>query len=593
MKLDILDTTLRDGRQCAGVSFSPEEMLAVVHELDALGVTYIEAGDFDAGGAELDRLRRAAAEPLKNARVVAFGSTRRPKTRAEDDKTLLAAAQLSVRTVSIYGKAWTRHVADVLGTTPEENLAMIADTVGFFVRRGIEVLFDAEHFFDGYADNARYALDAVGAALDAGASAVILCDTNGGMLPDSVAVAVGGARARFPHAKLGIHCHNDLGMAVACTVAAVTEGCCHVQGTISGVGERCGNANLCTLLPLLELKLGFTTVGRDNLRSLSRRARRITELENRSFDEHEPFVGAFAFAHKAGSHIDAALKSQRATQQIDPADVGGERTFLISGLSGRAAVRELVADCRRIFDADGRGTKGGLKTSACGGEPVCDASASACGDSPAQISAPACGTITSADIDAPAHDAGMPACAAASASCGKCSAPPDKYSPEVEAVLARLKASEAAGYTYENAEASALLLSADALGLRRTPFSVLAYTVSDTGGARGRSVTATVKLEVGGVTELTAGEGNGPVNALDAAMRRALARFWPELAAVRLSDYRVRVLDGAAATGAVVRVLIETTDGAEVWRTVGVSEDIIEASILALTDAFEWYVGRR
>ncbi|MBQ9080926.1 MAG: citramalate synthase [Clostridia bacterium] len=523
MKLEIYDTTLRDGMQGAGISFTDEEKFAVIDALDRLGICYIEAGYFAGSDADIAFFDRAAALPLKNASIVAFGSTRRANESAENCEWLRAVKRCRVEDVAIFGKASERQVELVLRTTPEKNLEMIADTVSFLKAAGKRVIFDAEHFFDGYSDNPFYAMRVIETAAMAGADRVVLCDTNGGMLPDIVGMTVEKMCRRFPDVKFGIHCHNDLGMAVACTLSGILGGAVHLQGTVSGIGERCGNANLCTLIPLLQLKLGYECIDASRIGSLTGIARQICELANFDFNEHEPFVGGYAFAHKAGTHIDAVRKSPGSFEHIDPSDVGNRRNMLISELSGRSALAEKMCSI-------------------------------------------------------------MPGLT--------------KNSPEVAAALAKIKQYEAKGYQYENAEASLMLLLCDALGRRREFFRIDKFQVVVGQPYRSRHTgllgdgskcTATIKVTVGDAQEITAAEGDGPVNALDLALRKALLGFYPVLDRVRLTDFKVRVSSvGGAATASAVRVFIESTDGESVWRTTGVSTDIIDASWQALLDSIEF-----
>lgn len=523
MKIEIYDTTLRDGMQGAGVSFTDDERIAVIHALDRLGISYIEAGYFTGSPADVAFFDRVAALKLKNARPVIFGSTRRTGESAATTEWLKCAAECPVGTVAVFGKGSLRQVETVLGTTAEENLSMIADTVSFLKDAGKEVIFDAEHFFDGYSDDPAYALRVLDTAAEAGADRIVLCDTNGGMLPDIIGMTVEAVRRKLPGLSVGIHCHNDLGMAVACSLSGILGGAMQLHGTVSGIGERCGNANLCTLIPLLQLKLGYECIDRGQLRSLTQTARQICELANLEFDEHEPFVGGYAFTHKAGTHIDALKKAPGSFEHIDPADVGNRTNILISELSGRSALAEKM-----------------------------------------------CALVPGLT----------------------------KSSPEVAAALDMIKQYEARGYQYENAEASLMLLLCDALGRRREFFTVDRFQVVVGQPYRSRrcglagdgsQCTATIQVTVDGARETTAAQGEGPVNALDLALRKALLPFYPVLERVRLTDYKVRVYSaGGAATASAVRVFIESTDGERVWRTTGVSTDIIDASWQALLDSIEF-----
>lgn len=516
MKLEIYDTTLRDGEQGAGISFSREDRLRILHELDRLGVSYIETGMLT-GEKDLEYFRALEKMHTENAALAVFVNTCRAGEAPADSESLSLARSLSFPVVTVCGKASAYHVRNILRTTPEENLRMIAETVAYLTAGGKEVFFDAEHFFDGYGDDASYALAALAAAEKAGAKRLILCDTNGGNLPDVIGLSVEAAKKRAG-VPLGIHCHNDLGMAEACSLAAVLSGVSQVQGTLSGIGERCGNANLCTLIPLLQLKLGMSCVTPEQLRLLSGIARQVSELANRTFDEREPFVGGYAFTHKAGTHIDGVSKSPRSFEQIEPEAVGNVRNIVISSLSGRAAFQEKMA---AYFPA------------------------------------------LSGDREAVAR------------------------------VTEAVRRKEALGYTYEDAEASLLLVIKDALGGRRRFFELrrLKVTIdaSETtpGGEESSLAAAFVKIAVDGREEISAGEGVGPVNAMDTALRRALVRFYPATEKVQLTDYKVRVISSDA-TASFVRVQIESTDGQRVWRTVGVSADVIDASWQALRDSVEY-----
>lgn len=535
MKIEIFDTTLRDGAQGAGINFNDDDKIKVIHALDQIGVSYIEAGML-CDAHSRDFFRSLGGLSLRRSRLCVFGQTRRVGERCADDPFLPEIAACPVPVAVVYGKSWLYQVDSVLGATPEENLSMIADTVRYLRAAGKEVIFDAEHFFDGYADDADYSLRAVETALEAGASRAVLCDTNGGMLPDVIGLVTKAVVERF--GGVGIHCHNDLGMAAACTTSAVLSGAVQVHGTVSGIGERCGNANLNTLIPTLQLKLGFDCVG-DRIRHLTKTARFINETANLTFNENEPFVGGYAFTHKAGAHIDGVNKSPRAFEHISPESVGNRRNILISGLSGRAAVieklRELIAEQR---------PGGGLEE------------------------------LT-----------------------GKLGAL-SKDDPLIVRAADRIREKEAEGYSYEDAGASLALVLEESLGIRRSSFDLLnCKVISDENAEKDGSLGqmrswAMIKISVNGREELTAGEGNGPINAMDVCLRRALARFYPEIEEMHLTDYKVRVLDSSA-TASAVRVWIESTDGISVWRTVGVSPDIINASWQALRDSVEYMLSRK
>ncbi len=528
MKVEIYDTTLRDGAQGAGIDFTDDNRLSIIHALDELGVSYIEAGNMasprDAAFfANCDMIR------LKHSSLSAFCATRKPEKRADEDPILIAAADSPVKYVAVVGKAWEYQATAVLGTTPEENLEMIRDTISFLVSRGKHVFFDAEHFFDGYSDSPTYAIKVLETAFNAGAERLVLCDTNGGMLPDTVGVVVTSVHKKLPDADIGIHCHDDMDMAVACSTEAILMGAMQVQGTICGIGERCGNCNLSTVIPVLQLKLGYTCVSKYQLSLLSRTSRTVMETANLAFNEHSPFVGGYAFTHKAGMHIDGVRKMPRTFEHIAPELVGNSSNLVISGISGKSAYSAALE--RLLPELN-------LKP----------------------------GT--------------------------------DRF----ESVIAKIKEYEARGFQFENAEGSLLLVVLEALGLRRSAFELLTFRVMiseplsiNPDGKCSALIKVAIPDGRGGRTEeLTAAEGDGPVNALDVALRRALSRFYPGLAEVRLSDYKVRVLDSASdTTASSVRVQIESTDGLSVWRTIGVSVDIVDASWQALRDSIEYYLYKK
>ena len=456
-------------------------------------------------------------EGLSHSVMTAFGSTCRPNEAPCDNVHYTALLNAGFETVTIFGKSWLFHVTEVLKTTPEENLRMIRDSISWLHSKGIEVIFDAEHFFDGYSDNPDYAVKVLETAYSAGAQMIVLCDTNGGMLPASVGLVVSEVRRRLGDSvKLGIHCHNDIGMAEAASVEAVFSGAVSVQGSISGIGERCGNANLNTLIPLLQLKLGFDCIPSDKLTRLTSAVRMINELANHTFNENEPFVGGNAFSHKAGMHIDGVNKAPRSFEHIDPAAVGNERSYLVSCLSGRAAILNFLSEA-----------------------------------------VPEIGTL-------------------------------DKRSETVIRALELVKERETKGFSYEGASASLRLLLRKFLGLGKPSFELINYQVNINESPQTSLCTAIVKIKVGDVTTLTAAEGDGPVNALDNSLRKALSGFYSKAEKVKLTDYRVRVLNSSKATASVVRVVIETTDGKRIWRTTGASHDIIDASWQALADSYEY-----
>ena len=511
--VEIFDSTLRDGAQGEGISFSVEDKLAVARLLDGLGVAYIEAGNPGSNPKDLEFFRRSGELKLQNSRLVAFGSTRRKGIRAEEDANVQALLTANTDAVALFGKCWDLHVRDILQTTEEENFAMIADTVAFFKAKGKRVIFDAEHFFDGYKANPLFAMKALEAAAGAGADVLALCDTNGGAFPGEIADITRAVVERFGP-MVGIHTHNDGGMAVANSVMAVLAGATHVQGTYLGFGERSGNANLSTIIPNLQLKLGYACIPQDNMPRLTETARSMAEVANIRLGRGEPYVGSSAFAHKAGMHADGVLKNSATFEHINPDAVGNERRFLMSEVSGRGAVLEKI---RRF-----------------------------------------CPAI-------------------------------QKSSPELKTILDELKRMELEGYQYEGADGSFELLVRKCLG-RLTPYFDLVYyrITGEKPHVPDQSAVATLKVQVGDQSQIAAGEGNGPVNALDKALRSALAGFYPSLANVHLVDYKVRVMDSKQATAARVRVLITSTDGVKEWTTVGVAGDVIEASWAALSDSIEY-----
>jgi 2-isopropylmalate synthase len=525
MRIEILDTTLRDGAQGEGITFSVQDKLEVVRALDELGVAWIEAGNPGSNPKDMEFFRLAGTLKLENARLCAFGSTRKKGLSAAGDPQVQSLLAAETQGVAIFGKSWDLHVTEVLRVSLAENLAMIAETVAFLRERGRLVIFDAEHFFDGYAANRDYALATVQAALDAGAGRIVLCDTNGGSFPDAVSAAVRDVAAAVPSPSpsqngdgsvlIGIHAHNDAGMAAANTVSAVQAGCRHVQGTLVGFGERCGNTALAAVIPSISLKLGLPCLPAGRLEHLSALTRKVAEIANVTVPDDMPYVGAHAFSHKAGMHADAILKERRSFEHIDPAQVGNDRRFLMSEAGGRSAIAERA---RKI-------------------EPG----------------------LTRDD-------------------------------PVTAALAQRLKALEAEGWQFEGADASFELLVRRELGRYKPLFRIEAYrVVSEHPTTEVLACShAWAKVWVDGAAEIAAAEGDGPVNALDGALRRALKHFYPELERVRLSDFKVRVIDGNAATAAKVRVLIESTDGRNTRSTVGVSADIIDASRAALVDSLAY-----
>jgi len=520
--ISVYDTTLRDGAQGEGVSFSLEDKLKVALRLDDMGIPYIEGGWPGSNAKDAEFFRRARSLPLKQARIAAFGSTRHADTHCETDPQVQMLLDAETPVVTLVGKTWDLHVRRVLETTLEENLAMIGDTVAYFKARDREVIYDAEHFFDGYRASREYALATVQAAYAAGAAYIVLCDTNGGAVPWAVEAAVRDARQHLDAVRaaqgltwpvqLGIHTHDDGGLAVANALAAVRAGCTQVQGTINGYGERVGNCNLCTVVPALQLKLGMSCLSTENLRRLTELSRFISETANLAHDSRQPYVGASAFAHKGGIHVAAIMKVEESYQHIGPALVGNEKRVLVSELSGRGNL---------VFKA---------------------------------------------------HEYGL-----------------DASRDDVKQVLEHIKELESRGFYFEGAEASVALMLHRLREDYRAPFELIDFmVVVENRQGRGMLAEATVKVKVGGEIVHTAAEGNGPVNALDRALRRALLPHYPQLSHVHLTDYKVRILDGDAATAATTRVIIDTRNTHNSWSTVGSSSNIIESSWQALADSMEY-----
>lgn len=513
-KIQILDTTLRDGAQTPGISFSVQDKLSIVRVLDGLGVAYIEAGHPASNPKELDFFRQLKGIALEQSRVAAFCATRRKYMKPDEDEHLLSLLQAETPVVVIVGKAWKLHVDTVLHCSVQENLDMIAETVAWLKQHDREVIFDAEHFFDGYLDDPDFALETLRAARRAGADTVVLCDTNGGRFPEEITAAVREA-VRVVDGSVGIHCHDDGGMATASTVMSVQAGVSHVQGTLFGLGERCGNAALSEVIPNLQGKLGFDCI--PDLPALTRAVRHVAEIANVVLPGNAPFVGADAFTHKGGMHVDGVVKLPSTFEHIDPATVGNARRLLTSEMGGRAGILAHMRDL---------------------------------------------------DPDA------------------------SKDSPAMTAAIDLLRAREHEGYQYEGAEASLSLLLRRVNGTY-TPFFELVHFKTIGEHNESEPATAIVKVRVGDRQEVTAAEGDGPVHALDRALRRALEVFYPRVGDIRLIDYKVRVLDTREATAARVRVLITSTDSKEVWTTVGVSADIIQASFQALADSVEYQLFRQ
>ncbi len=512
--IKLYDTTLRDGTQAEEVSFSVEDKLRIARCLDGLGIHYIEGGWPGSNPRDAEFFERMRKEKLAFSRLVSFGATRRAHVKAAKDLGLKTMLSSGAPAVCLFGKSWKLHVAKALRVSLEENLEMIHDSVRYLKGRAGEVFYDAEHFFDGFKDDPEYAVKTLQAAEDAGADCIVLCDTNGGSLPFEVQRIVREVGAVI-NAPLGIHAHNDSETAVANSLVAVKEGAVCVQGTMNGFGERCGNANLCSVIPALKIKMGIDCISDERLKKLRVASRFVYELANMPHSRHQPYVGDAAFAHKGGIHVSAVVRSPETYEHVRPELVGNIRRVLVSDLSGKSNLLYKAAEY-------------GLDIS-----------------SKAEV---------------------------------------------VQNLLHELKSLEHQGFQFEGAEASFELLIQKALKKRKRYFKLLGFTVIDEKtreDAPPRSEAA-IRLEVNGVVEHTAAEGNGPVNALDAALRKALYRFYPSLKKVRLIDFKVRVVAGAEGTGARVRVLVESGDGVDKWGTVGVSENVIEASWQALVDGLEY-----
>ncbi|MCM8790353.1 MAG: citramalate synthase [Candidatus Omnitrophica bacterium] len=513
MKPELYDTTLRDGAQSEGISFSVSDKLKICGKLDSLGIHFIEGGWPGANPKDMEFFRKAKNLRLENSKLVAFGSTRHAGGRAASDKILKGLLEADTAVVTIFGKSWDLHVREVLKCDLDENLRMISDSVGFLRSRGKVVFFDAEHFFDGYKGNKDYAIRCIKAAESAGAERIVLCDTNGGTMTSQVFEIIEELRTTVK-TPLGIHAHNDCEMAVANSIAAVQAGCVHVQGTMNGYGERCGNANLVSIIANLKLKMGLDCISDLQLKTLSEAARYVAEICNMRLDDHQPFVGNSAFAHKAGVHVNAILKNPKTYEHTDPHAVGNKRRLLISELSGRSTILKKAEEIDIDLGKDkGKSTK----------------------------------------------------------------------------ILKALQEMEHKGYHFESAEASLELLIKRMMKKFTDFFELEDFRVIIEKRKGGKtSSEATIKLKVGKELEHTASLGDGPVNALDSALRKALKKFYPTLDEMHLTDYKVRVLDEKEGTAARVRVLIQSQDKDDSWWTMGVSENIIDASWQALVDSVEY-----
>jgi 2-isopropylmalate synthase len=515
--VEIYDTTLRDGSQGEGINFSALDKVRIAEKLDSFGIHYIEGGWPGSNPKDMEFFKQSARRKWKKARIAAFSMTRRKGVAVESDDLMRQILEAQTPVVCIVGKSWPLHVHEVLRAKPEENLAMISDTVRYLKAQGKEVIYDAEHAFDGYKDEPEYAMATWEAAERAGARCVVLCDTNGGCLPEEISKVVGAAKSKLS-CRIGIHTHNDCGLGVANALAGLLAGASQVQGTMNGYGERTGNCNLTTVIPLLQLKMKQAILPASSLPKLKELSEFVDEIANVRHDPRQPWVGQTAFAHKGGMHVHAIGRVARSYEHINPEAIGNHRRVLVSDMSGRTNILMKAAELGFKLEPD---------------------------------------------------------------------------AAETRAITAEVKRLEGEGYEYEAAEGSLALLIRKMLKHQEPPFKIEGYHVSV---RRDRSISvcqASVKVQVDGVTEHTIAEGDGPVNALDGALRRALIKFFPRLNKVQLEDYKVRIVDSTAGTGARTRVLIESTDGKEDWGTVGVHDNIIEASVQALCDSFEYRLMKK
>ncbi len=518
----IYDTTLRDGTQAENINFSSEEKVKIAKKLDELGVHFVEGGWPGSNSRDVRFFELARKETFSHTRITAFGATRKPGTRAGDDPNLKALIAAETPVVAIFGKTWPLHVQEVMGNTRQENLAMIGDSISFLKSHDREVVYDAEHFFDGYKEDARYAFETLLAAARSGAEFLVLCDTNGGTLPDEIQTMVSEAQhylnAKGYSPRLGIHCHNDCGLAVANSISAVQAGAVMVQGTVNGYGERCGNADITSIIPILMLKMDCQTIPDQHLSKLKTLSRYVSETANMIPLNSRPFVGNSAFAHKGGIHVNAIMKVPRAYEHMNPALVGNKRRVLVSDMSGKSNVE---------YKAKEMGVELGCNGFDC------------------------------------------------------------------KQIVSEIKIMEDQGYQFDVAEGSLKIFLEKFTQQFKPLFDLESFRITvEKDLDRPCTAHATIKIKVDDTHEITAAEGHGPVSALDNALRKALGKFYPDLDVMRLVDFKVRVIDGREGTAARVRVFIESRDHDDIWTTVGVSEDVIEASWHALADSFQFKLAK-
>ncbi len=516
-QITLYDTTLRDGSQGEEVTLSAEDKLKLAQKLDEFGVHYVEGGWPGSNPKDARFFEMARKASFKTARLTAFGSTRRSQIRPEDDQSIQALLRTELETITIFGKSWDLHATEILGVSLDENVALIEDSVSYLKKQGRQVIYDAEHFFDGYKRNPDYALRTVNAAVRGGADVVVFCDTNGGSLPNEVHRIVSDAMRDLP-VPAGIHAHNDCGLALANSLAAVQAGVIMVQGTINGYGERCGNTDLVAAIGNLQIKMGYDCVDQEKLKKLRELSRYVSEVANVPPYKQAPFVGKSAFAHKGGVHVSAIVRNPAAYEHIDPELVGNRRRVLVSDLAGKSNIEYKAREMGINLGGNGFGS---------------------------------------------------------------------------EKIVKEIKRLEDQGFQFDAAEGSLELLMKKVTGQFEEPFNLESLRVTMEKNRSGPSTShATIKISVANEHEITAAEGDGPVNALDNALRKALNKFYPQVEEMRLVDFKVRVIDGKDGTAAKVRVQIESRDSSEIWSTIGVSENVIEASWQALVDSVQYKLSK-